>query len=375
MTTSARPRVLIVDDSRIVRATIIRHIHDRYEVREEVDGEAGWEALLVDPSIRLVITDYSMPRLDGYGLIARIRASTLGRIHELPVIMLSGEEDESARRRAKELGASDFIAKGAGNAELMARIDTLFELGRSQGALEEARAAAAVDATTGLMAASVLLRQAEQLLSFADRHGGHVGVLVMGMDRFDELVASEGQQFADALLARFAQVLAGTVRKEDSVARWGRGGFAVVTPGTDPARARIFAEQLRARIAGASIHHGGHTLRVSVTIGLAGRPDERGQGPQAVFAAAERRMTEAMAVGGNRVAVGDEQARAEAAMFIDEALGHLAAGRHAIVKPRLSELARRLMPLFRLMDEEYGLGLPIAEIERRTEGRIQDETG
>ena len=368
MNTAARPRVLVVDDSRIVRATIVRNIHHRYDVREEVDGEAGWEALLVDSSIRLVITDYSMPRLDGYGFIERIRGSSLARIRELPVIMLSGEEDESARQRAKELGASDFISKGAGTAELLARIDTLFELGRSQGALDEARAVAAVDAATGLMTSTVLQRQAEQLLSFADRHGGHVGVLVIGMDSFDELVVSEGQQFAEALLARFAQVLAGTVRKEDSVARWGRSGFAILTPGTDPVRTQIFAEQLRARIASASIHHGGRTLHVSVTIGLAGRPDEQGQGTKAVFAAAERRMTDAVAAGGNRVAAA-ETARAETAMFVDEALGHLAAGRHAIVKPRLSELARRLMPLLRLMDEDYRLGLPLADIERRIEGK------
>ena len=61
------PRILVVDDSRMVRATIVKHIRGRFEVREEADGEAGWQTLLVDPDIELVLTDIGMPRLDGYG--------------------------------------------------------------------------------------------------------------------------------------------------------------------------------------------------------------------------------------------------------------------------------------------------------------------
>ena len=41
-------KVLIVDDSRMVRASIIKRIRDRFEFREEADGEAGWQTLLVD---------------------------------------------------------------------------------------------------------------------------------------------------------------------------------------------------------------------------------------------------------------------------------------------------------------------------------------
>ncbi|HNQ76252.1 MAG TPA: response regulator, partial [Pseudothauera hydrothermalis] len=89
----ALPKVLIVDDSRMVRASIVRHLRDRFQVREEVDGEAGWEALVIDPEIQLVITDIGMPRLDGYGLLERIRSSKLSRVRDLPVVVISGEED------------------------------------------------------------------------------------------------------------------------------------------------------------------------------------------------------------------------------------------------------------------------------------------
>ena len=105
------PRVLIVDDSRMVRATLIKHIRSHYDYREEGDGEAAWQVVVLDHAIQAIICDLSMPVLDGFGLLARIRNSRLARIRELPVIMISGDEDEASRERAKALGVSDFIMK------------------------------------------------------------------------------------------------------------------------------------------------------------------------------------------------------------------------------------------------------------------------
>ena len=42
------PRILIVDESRIVRATISKHVRDLYDYREESDGEAAWQVLVLD---------------------------------------------------------------------------------------------------------------------------------------------------------------------------------------------------------------------------------------------------------------------------------------------------------------------------------------
>src|SRR5574343_483238 len=91
------PRVLIIDDSRMVRASIIRQVRGHFEVREEADGEAGWQTLLVDPTIQAVITDIGMPRLDGYGLLERMRASRLSRINTLPVVVISGDDEPEVR--------------------------------------------------------------------------------------------------------------------------------------------------------------------------------------------------------------------------------------------------------------------------------------
>ena len=359
------PRVMVVDDSRIVRATIIKRIRDRFSVREEGDGEAGWEALLIDPSIQLVITDHSMPRLDGYGLIERIRSSKVSRIRELPVIMISGDEDEGARQRATTLGATDFITKGTGTAELLARLDSLVALGRSHEALEEARAGAAIDPVTGLPQRVFVLRQAEQSFSYFHRHGGHVGVLVVGLDHFDELVEAEGAALGEALLKRFAQVLGGAVRKEDSLARWADSQFAVITPGIDPAQTHQFAERLRAAVEVASIQYRGHALRLTVTVGMASSPEDGELDAERVLATAEERMVAAMAAGGNCVAGAVARTETGNVMSVEEALGCLAAGREGVVRPGARAFAARLLPLLRLIGSELHINDAIAEIEWR----------
>jgi PleD family two-component response regulator len=70
---AVRPRILIADDSRIVRASITQHIRDRFDIREVADGEAAWQAILLDASIRVVLTDITMPKVDGFDLLARVR--------------------------------------------------------------------------------------------------------------------------------------------------------------------------------------------------------------------------------------------------------------------------------------------------------------
>ena len=177
------PRVLIVDDSRMVRASISKNIRDRFDVREEADGEDGWQALLVDPSIQVVISDLGMPNLDGYGLLERIRSSKLSRIHELPVIIISGEEDDNARVKARELGATDFITKGIGNVELLSRLESLTRLARATRELEESREALAsgspIDPHSGLATQAYLEWHGNQELALARRRNGDLAAMVI----------------------------------------------------------------------------------------------------------------------------------------------------------------------------------------------------
>ena len=196
----AQPRVLIVDDSRMVRASIAKQIRGSFDVREEADGEAGWQALLVDPTIEVVISDIGMPKLDGFGLLERIRASRVARVHELPVLVISGDEENEAREKARQLGANDFITKGIGSVELLARLQSLLTLASARRQLEESREALAshspVDPVSGLVTPAYLQWHGNQEMSLARRRQAAISAMAIQIDGFEAIVERYGGHIA-----------------------------------------------------------------------------------------------------------------------------------------------------------------------------------
>ncbi len=287
------PRVLVVDDSRMVRATIVKHTRGRFDVREESDGEAGWQTLMLDPMVQVVISDLSMPKLDGYGLLARIRASRLPRIREVPVIMISGDEDEAARNRAKECGATDFITKGIGTVELLSRLDALVRLSRTSRELEASREALAsnviVDPSSGLPTGEYLKQQGRQALSHAQRHGGEISVLVVEIDRYEDLVMRHGGAVGEQLVKQFRTVLANRVRQEDTVSQTGTKQFTVVCPGSSMEDVKSFAVRLEQVIGKASIRYRGEQIRIGLRFGFANSKDDDWHSMTSLLSLAEGR--------------------------------------------------------------------------------------
>jgi CheY-like chemotaxis protein len=121
MTSEAeKPVVLVVDDSRVIRKAIIKYLGDGYEIVEADNGVVGWNQVLRDSSIELVISDIDMPEMDGYSFICHIRASEDEALRNMPVIVITGAEDDITRERAYACGANDFILKPIDKKQMLA---------------------------------------------------------------------------------------------------------------------------------------------------------------------------------------------------------------------------------------------------------------
>ncbi len=101
--------ILFVDDDPIMREFAQVHLStDKAQVRLAADGVEALESLGAHvPDILLL--DLEMPRLDGFEVLARLRADPATR--ELPVIVVTGREDVAAIDRAFEAGATSFLVK------------------------------------------------------------------------------------------------------------------------------------------------------------------------------------------------------------------------------------------------------------------------
>ncbi len=120
-------RILVADDNADMRAYLRRLLAQRWDVVEVADGAAALEAARGE-RIDLILADVMMPRLDGFGLLAALRADE--RTATLPVILLSARAGEESRVEGMAAGADDYVVKPFSARELMARIEGHLELHR-----------------------------------------------------------------------------------------------------------------------------------------------------------------------------------------------------------------------------------------------------
>lgn len=254
---SLKPRILIADDSRIVRATLIKRIEGMFEFREALDGEQAWEMLLIDPSIRVVISDLTMPKLDGYGLLTRIRNSKISRIRNMPVVVVSGSDEQAERDRAKAAGATDLITKGMSTGQLLSRLDILSKLISTQNEFERGLEALVQHTDTNqhivLPSPEAWQEQAEGMRANAIRQNRNFVVLTacIGLKHveLDAYPALPPMSVVNAI----GQLLHRTVRQTDCVARTGEIEFTIATGSIHFDSARNFAERVCRAIAHANL--------------------------------------------------------------------------------------------------------------------------
>ena len=164
--------MLVIDDNADMREYLARLLTNDYLVTTAADGVSGLELARQQPP-DLVLSDVMMPRLDGFGVLAALRADPA--TEHVPLVLLSARAGEESTVEGLEAGADDYLVKPFSARELLARVGANLELDRSrrtrarlertQALLDEAERLARVgswelDLETGAMTASnEMLRQ------------------------------------------------------------------------------------------------------------------------------------------------------------------------------------------------------------------------
>lgn len=285
--TALRPLILIADDSRLVRAILIKHIENLFEFCEALDGEQAWELLLKDSRICIVITDLTMPKLDGYGLLRRIRASEVEHIRTLPVIVVSGSDSQIERDRAKAAGATDLITKSIATAQLLSRLKTLsthidhdaahplLERSHSSATIagkKEAALSNPANIKVCISSEETFTRQAETLLAKAAQRNKNFVLLTICLalkhtDR--EALESVAPSVTDAI----GQLLQRSVRQTDCLTQINGAQFMVATGSIHFDAARRFAQRLYRAILRSNLTEQDNQAEVSASCGMVALSD------------------------------------------------------------------------------------------------------
>lgn len=294
-----KTRLLVVDDSVLMRKAASKMLGEEFDVVVAKDGAEGWETLSGDTSIQVVFTDLNMPRMDGYELLQKIRAADDDGTVNMPVIVVTGaDDDEAARKKALDLGATDFITKPFGSIDLLARARAHANYRRIAQRLEKQ---ITHDALTGLSNQAGFLDRVQQDLAYARRHGAPLSLVRIEIDGFRSLFLRHGKAVAEALIKHVAGVLRERVRKEDSAARIGLAGFALALPAGQHQGSKGLVERLRSEIAAHPPCIDGQSIALTISAAVCTPQTQYGLDAASALEEAEVLLKQALAEGGNRV--------------------------------------------------------------------------
>ena len=148
----SKATLLIVDDSAENLYLLSELLRSRYRVLAATSGAEGLRVAGGDPKPDLILLDVSMPSMDGYEVLARLRENALTR--DIPIIFLTARADATDEERGLELGAADYIAKHNPPAVVLARVRAQLEVKQARDWLRNQNL---------LLEAQVLRRTAEIL--------------------------------------------------------------------------------------------------------------------------------------------------------------------------------------------------------------------
>ena len=183
--------VIIVDDTPI-NVTLLSHMVRRMSdcVPIEFTDPIKCLAWCVGQVPDLVIVDYMMPEMDGVEFVRRFRACP-GR-EDIPVLMVTANDQIEVRHQALDAGANDFLTKPIDKAEFMARTRNMLSLRRAQRRLEDRAAWLAEEVSKAT--AAILARERETIIRLskaADSRDPETGAHILRMSHFSKLIAKQ----------------------------------------------------------------------------------------------------------------------------------------------------------------------------------------
>ncbi len=260
-----KPVVLIVDDSKVIRLGARKMLSDTYNVLLAEDGEIGWKVLQENPEVLVVFTDLNMPNINGMELLGRIRGCDDESTAKLPVIILSGAEDESQEKNeAMQAGATDFIFKPFDSAEINSRVRSYVNFSRKLKNLEKNTT---YDKTTGLINIDAFCEYGEKAVSASHRHHTEMSVCVFEINKLKQYSSTYGKKVAEIILQTVVKRLKKVLREEDIATRVNASLFALLLSASDKDRATVALERLQQDIQKLVFDVGTEKIKLSINIG------------------------------------------------------------------------------------------------------------
>jgi diguanylate cyclase (GGDEF)-like protein len=275
--------VLIAEDSKSIRMIISAHVKNAgHETIEVGDGLEAVSAFKNSGKVDLVVMDAEMPKMDGFEATRQLREFT--RDNWVPIIFLSGHEEDDYIQRALDVGADVYLKKPISTVQLLGQINALERISDMKSKLHETNAElqtvnrilesmAKMDGLTQIANRRSFDERIDVELSRCFRTRSPLSLMMCDIDCFKQYNDTYGHLAGDTALKQVAKAIESSFhRATDMVARYGGEEFVVLLPDTEVQDAYTMSAKMIEAIESLAIPHKttkADLNRVSVSIGVA----------------------------------------------------------------------------------------------------------
>lgn len=234
-----RPVVVLADDDPSIRL-MVRHVleSEDFDIIEAADGLEAIKAVEKHHPA-LILLDAVMPGIDGFTTCQQIKDK--GHT-DIPVMMITGLDDDASVERAYEVGAIDFITKPIKWAVLKHRVKSVVAKVIAE---RKVQLLAYRDTLTNLPNRLLFADRLEQAVIRAERSRNSMALMLIDIDDFKLVNDSFGHDAGDKLIKAIGLLISRSLRRADTIARLGGDEFAVIVEGIDgPEDATSIADNL-----------------------------------------------------------------------------------------------------------------------------------
>jgi len=245
----SQPTLLIVDDHADSRMLLAELMRGDCRILLAQDGKSALQRAVEMPDISLILLDVTMPDMDGYEVLSRLRADE--RTAAIPVMFITGQSTEEAEERALRAGAVDYVQKPIHSAIAHARILNQLKLAAQRQELADLSER---DELTGIANRRHFDKMYDKAIRHAVRSGESLGIAMIDIDHFKQFNDHYGHSAGDDTLRQVARTLAASVhRSYDVLARYGGEEFVLLLPTATDIASTL--EQMRRNVLELGIPH------------------------------------------------------------------------------------------------------------------------
>jgi diguanylate cyclase (GGDEF)-like protein len=215
-----------------------------------------------------ILLDLSLPDAFGLPTVRQVHATN----PSIPLVVLSGVSDQTLALQAVQQGAQDYLVKGQGHPELLARaVRYAIERKRTE---ERLTYLAQYDHLTGLVNRSLFRDRLIQAMARSKRLQQPIGLMLLDLDRFKSVNDTMGHDMGDELLKAVAERLKSCVREVDTVARMGGDEFTIILEGlASESGIAVVAKRITESIS-STFELKGRCVSIGVSIGITVYPHD-----------------------------------------------------------------------------------------------------